>query len=196
MSLDTSKQIHTILLKTESPSNSSSEKTDRYIDYLTNEARIPGLFRINQVNLLSFELINKDSLCRKLWQLIFTKNAYKCLILTSKQTLEAIEISIKSLIDTKITEITEVVTNSSFECVKKLNVYCVGQATANRFNQLVDKVMQESNVNMGSFFNHERFIVKQATSLSNEASPKHSKNAIELSKLIVKDYDESLKGKL
>jgi hypothetical protein len=80
--------------------------------------------------------------------------------------------------------------------VKKLNVYCVGQATANRFNQLVDKVMKESNVNMGSFFTHERFIVKQATSLSDEASPKHSQNAIELSKLIVKDYDESLKGEL
>ncbi len=161
MSADVTKKLHPILLKTLTTNLSDSTKIDRYIDYLTNQVEIDNLNGIDQVNLLLFDYINLESLSSKLWQLIFDANVYKCLILTSKQTLEAIEICLKTLLDSKITEITEAVTNNKFKNLTKLNVYCVGKATAERFNHLVESVIKDPSVKVAEFFNHERLIVKQ-----------------------------------
>lgn len=147
-------KLKVILFKT----NDKSAEKDRYVEFLRDETHL--IESVHQINLLHIELINVDELAAKL-KLLFNTNAYKILIVTSKQTVEAFENALKQV--------------DSFNRQDKLVVYCVGEATAAKFRQLIAKFDKLSRVNIE---------IKQTKTSDDQ----HTQNARQLAKLIIDDY--------
>lgn len=188
-------KFHAILLKSNDHQSSTnatgndSNNHDRYIDYLKSK-NLPCFGQISKVSLLSFEQINLDLLGTKLWRLFFTPTAYyKCLILTSRQTIESIQVALTDLIDTRKPMINE--TDYCKGDLTKLTVYCVGNATAARFNDLIFKIISGFPM-IKKFINFDRIEVKQVNSKNVTESAEHKQNGLELSKSIVNDYKSYL----
>lgn len=166
------RELNVILLKSNDTTSPNISK-DRYVEYLNEHLNKQLNYRVEQMNLLKFTFINQSELKRKLLGL----SSYKCLILTSKQTIEAIENILKCDEFKRFTSSAQINSQEDstetgktlFQC--KLIVYCVGEATSSRFKQL-----------------------KQKTNLFDDCLIRHcssdKQNAMELSKLIVADFQD------
>jgi uroporphyrinogen-III synthase len=98
----------------------SIDENDKYIDYLSSSRSIN---EIKVINLLEFKFINLKLFEKKLNDFL-NKRLYSCLILTSRQIVEAMK-----LIELKIESKED-----------KFIIYCVGEQTAQTFrNYLLDK---------------------------------------------------------
>jgi uroporphyrinogen-III synthase len=169
------KKLNVILLKASDVQNKfDSDVKDRYIEYLSSTADIV-INKIAQINLLSFKFINIDELKSKL-KVLFYLNAsiYGSLILTSKQTVEAIDNALSQL--TLNTDFRQLSNNN--QNLNKLKVYCVGNATESRFNKLISNELYNLNSN--------QFEVK----LNNKTTNEHTQNARYLSQLIIQDANK------
>jgi len=175
------KSLNVILLKTNDNQNDSTTNIghggDRYVDYLKSEPNNSrSIENVVQINLLSFDFINELELSERLKMIFFSKDQkYTGLILTSKQTVEAIEnVLIKICPSLRLDD-----TNAKRET--KLIVYCVGEATANKFRNMISKK---------TYGLHNDLIdVKLPSNSKNENL--HSQNALQLSKLVIADSDQN-----
>lgn len=167
------------LLKT---NDSLTSNDDRYANHLIN---IECVNKAENINLLSFENCNLDELRKKLWPILVEKDfnnnlakSYRSLIITSRQTVEAIENAFKDLCtseeSTNVSDVLESNVELDADIVQdKLIVYCVGLATATRFNKFISK-----------FSNNETLCKHILIRITNS----DKQNAKELSRLIVSDY--------
>ena len=176
-------KFHVVLLKTNdhhSNSDNPNGHSDRYVEYLRAQS-LPQLARIDKINLLCFDFINKQVLINKILHLY---SDYASLILTSRQTVEAIEASLDAISKSK--ELMESIHGDSYK-QKKITVYCVGEATATRFKSFLAKV--ENTVIGKCFFNAERFIIKQSGLKKSDSNgvDDHKQNSRELARLFVED---------
>jgi uroporphyrinogen-III synthase len=191
-------RLNVILLKSnDSPenetnaneSNRPTSSEDRYVEFLRSSNCSSSFNVVEQLNVLKFEYCNADLLYDRLRaqvldEQISTDDAitYECLIVTSRQTVEAIERAFES----RQTYSTKQSTSVQQE---PLIVYCVGESTAARFNQLIDKLKAIT----GDEKIHERFKVKTPQvdhKLNDQVQHKHKQNSKELSKLILEDFLE------
>lgn len=206
----TNHKLNIYLLKTsdhQQPTPSSSKtKTnvnDRYIEYFKSQANFDqSNTNLHQINLLKFEFINSDNLSLKLADLFISNkyesylaNNYKSLILTSRQTIESIENSLRHFlqnlqnlqnldltsVDSKSTEIDHDINKHEY----KLIVYCVGDSTENRFRNLI-QVLKLINPDID-----KHLLIRTPSKLNNNESNKgeHKQNALELSKLVINDFE-------
>jgi uroporphyrinogen-III synthase len=169
------KKLNVILLKASDVQNKfDSDVKDRYIEYLSSTTDVV-INKIAQINLLSFKFINIDELKSKL-KVLFYLNAsiYGSLILTSKQTVEAIDNALSQLaLNTDFRQF-----SNNNQNLNKLTVYCVGNATESRFNKLISNELYNLNSN--------QFEVK----LNNKTTNEHTQNARYLSQLIIQDANK------
>jgi uroporphyrinogen-III synthase len=166
------RERNVIILKSNDNASQNISK-DRYADYLNEHLDKQLNCRIEHVNLLKFTFINESELKKKLLGL----SHYKCLILTSKQTIEAMENILKCeefkrfTNSTPISSQVDLTDTNKVLFQNKLIVYCVGEATSNRFKQL----KQKTNL-------FDDCLIRVCTG--------GKQNAIELSKLIADDFEE------
>ena len=170
--------LNVVLVKSNDQANlslnahSELKPTDRYIDHVRNQ-KCAFINQTESINVLSFELINTNKLEEIVYNLFVSPHKhYKSLILTSRQTVEAIEIALKNLIasiDYKV--------ETKCEELTIITAYCVGHSTAAKFNELLAKHKPITN---------GIFEIKQVGATRNGSE--HSQNALELSRLIVKDF--------
>lgn len=172
--------MNVILLK----SNDSST-SDRYVDFL-NAQHSTLLTHVEQINILKFSHQNLDQLKSKLFTFFLHTNyeqhlteCYKCLIITSRQTVEAIQQSFELEMD-HLDSPPPIISTEMQNFQDKFIVYCVGEATANRFKKLVHSFKQ-INPSVDS-----RLIVRCA---SDTDKTEHQQNARQLFKLIQQDYE-------
>lgn len=181
--------LHLILLKTndhQAVKNEGSERiiqSDRYLEYISSQN---SHLILDKVNLLEFEHINSNQLCDKIFKLLFLRNKcdYCSIILTSRQTIEAIEAALKQIVSTD----EDLIKNLNCNFQGKLRVYCVGNATEARFNNLISKYSEKSLTR--SFFEQDNFEIRVANKSNLNDSNEHKQNGLELSKLIIHDYKE------
>ena len=170
------KQISVILLKTsDQTSNELPERIeikDRYVEFLTNNAENRGNFiSIEQINLLSIDQVNNFELSEKCLNLLFkidNLNSYRCLILSSRHSVESFESAVFKLKTRNLNDF-------------KLNtfiVYCVGEQTANKFKGIIENFKQDKDLR---YFINENFIEIKVTD-------REKQNSLELSKLIIEDF--------
>jgi uroporphyrinogen-III synthase len=168
----------------------SNNINDRYVEFLSSKFTNLQVESIEQINLLKFEYCNLEELKDKLIQstcLIKSNNnnlhsSYKCIILTSRQTCEAIEISLVDFINNDCNDI-ENIDDNNFDLENKFIVYCVGQSTANRFKQIVNKLrILNSSI--------DRLISIRTIENLNTTTTEHKQNAKQLASLIIKDYEK------
>lgn len=184
-----SNNLHLILLKTNDYNVSKNEvsqriqQPDRYLDYISGQKTSLVL---NKVNLLEFEFINSKQLYDKIFKIFFLRNEANYLILTSRQTIEAIEVVLKEIAESG----EELIKNLSSSFHDKLQVYCVGDSTATRFKNLISKFSEGPL--MKRFFEKDNFEIRQtdANKTNLNDSAEHKQNGLELSKLIIQDYQE------
>ncbi|RNA00774.1 uroporphyrinogen-III synthase isoform X1 [Brachionus plicatilis] len=167
--------MNVIVLKSNEPST-----TDRYVDFL-NAQNSPLVTHVHQINLLKFSFQNLDLLKSKLFTFFldhtnyehYVRECFKCLIITSRQTVESMQ---RAFDLTAHNDHPSVHTHSGLDNNSdKLLVYCVGEATAHRFNQLVQSI-KKVNATVDS-----RLILRCVSD--------HKQNARELFKLIKQDYE-------
>ena len=169
------KNLNVILLKTNDAhsadstpaTGTSTGSADRYVDYLKNEVNL-SVKEIVQISLLSFVFTHETELIEKLKSIFYapheTTKPYSSLILTSKQTVEAIE---NALIKLSLTLDTVAKRES------KLCVYCVGEATADKFRNLISQKRFEINPHLVEI----------------KLTEKTSQNAKHLAKLVIAESD-------
>lgn len=173
-----------LLLKTSD--STQTNVNDRYIDFIQSK-KCPSINRIDQINLLRFEFINSDILNSKLTDPLLSNNfnSFKSLILTSRQTVESIEKALEPHFkevnsnQTEIIEFEENIENHK----DKLIVYCVGDATVNRFKNLV------KNLKILNKYLDKHLIIRTCSQDKSTDSNKHKQNAKELAKLIINDFN-------
>jgi uroporphyrinogen-III synthase len=182
-------KLNVILLKSNENSDNESNKQsgieDRYVEFLKG-SNCSILFNlVEQINVLNFEYCNVDLIYESLSKHILDNqvsnaSTYKCLIVTSRQTVETIERAFENKqINLK--------SHSNNVHREQLIVYCVGESTATRFNQLIEKLKAIT----GNERIQERFEIKTPTldqRSNNQEQNKHKQNSKELSKLIIDDY--------
>lgn len=181
--------LHVVLLKTNDHQtlfDTKNKPTDRYAEYLRSQ-NLAQISRIDKINLLCFEFINRQVLIGKMLKLY---SDYSSLILTSRQTVEAIEASLDAISGSK--ELIESINSEVMSTNQnKIAVYCVGDATASRFKGLIAK--KSSSIIGQSFFNTDRFVIKQPglNKSSISESDDHKQNGRELARLLVEDCKSS-----
>ena len=175
-----SARLSIILLK----SSDNLKEKDRYVEYLSQEETNMS---INSINLLKFDYCNVDKLHADLKPSLLPNEpgtAYKCLILTSKQAVESIELAFSEAKATSDRfEWTELGgsldDHAGFELNDKLIVYCVGEATLSRFKRFAESKLNNTVV-------ENRLVIRQqANDPDNKA---HKQNAKALAGLIIQDY--------
>ena len=171
--------LNVVLVKSNDQANLSLinsgelKPTDRYIDYVRNQ-KCAFIDQIESINVLSFELINTNKFEEIIFNLFLSpQKNFKSLILTSRQTVEAIEIALKNLIDYKV--------EAKYEDLAKITAYCVGHSTAAKFNELLSKYKSITN----GIFEIKQVGSKQTASRN---GLEHLQNALELSRLIIRDF--------
>lgn len=176
-----SARLSIILLK----SSDNLKEKDRYVEYLSQEET--NMHNIHNINLLKFDYCNLDKLHADLKPSLLPNEpgtAYKCLILTSKQAVESIELAFSEAESTSDRfEWTELAgsldEHADFELNNKLIVYCVGEATLSRFKKFAESKLNKTVVN------NRILIRQQANDPENKA---HKQNAKSLAGLIIQDY--------
>lgn len=175
--------MNVILLK-----SNDSTTSDRYVDYL--HAQHSSLLKhVEQINLLKFSYQNLNQLKSKLFSFFLHSNyeqylneCFKCLIITSRQTVEAIHQVLElgpdsaPIVHPQPANICTEMQNFQ----DKLIVYCVGEATGSRFKQLVHS-LREINPTVDS-----RLIIRCASDIN---KTEHNQNARQLFKLVKQDYE-------
>lgn len=176
-------KLDVVIFKSNDESAEPSSR-DRYVEYLQAN-KIDTLDQIKQTNLLKFDFINSDRLKAKLSSFFLHStlgNDYRCLILTSRTTIEAIELAFAAELgelESSNDENHVTVDDSLNELGdEKLIIYCVGEATKARLMKLISRFKRIN----GSF--DRRVIVRMPSSLK--------QNAAELAKLITADYETCL----
>lgn len=177
--------FHVVLLKTNDHqplADTNNKPTDRYAEYLRSQ-NLTQISRIDKINLLCFEFINRQVLIGKILKLY---SDYSSLILTSRQTVEAIEASLDAISESK--ELMESINSDGMSTNQnKIAVYCVGDTTASRFRSLLAK--KSSSLIGRSFFNNDRFVIRQPdlNKSTISESDDHKQNGRELARLLVED---------
>lgn len=194
--------LNCIILKSRDTeaASSSAVTNDRYVDYLVEKARDfhenssnnHRLARVIHINPLRFEHVNLESI-RDAIGSFFLESAsdtnqlkFKCVIVTSRQTVECLEEALLGEAKVNV-EDSPVVLSSTLEgnTTDKMIVYCVGDATLERFRKLVDRVRRVNPVV------EARLVVRTPDQLvvSNSSSQQeHKQNAQYLARLIEADY--------
>ena len=192
--LKTNDQInktHDSLLTTNNEKDNSFIN-DRYVEFLSKNFTKLQVESIEQINLLRFEFCNLQDLKDKLIEstcliknsIIDLHSNYKCIILTSRQTCEAIELSLADLIkDLDCNDIENINDSNNNGLENKFIVYCVGQSTANRFKQIVCK-LRSLNSSIDSLIS-----IRSLDNL-NSTNIEHKQNAKQLANLIIQDYQK------
>ena len=189
-----SNKLDVILLKTTDhqklSDTTNKQPTDRYVDYLTSQ-NIPRIHSVEAMSLLKFEVINADLLAQKMTEILFpiinTLPKYSSLILTSRQTIESIEAVLERVLITKERIVDDRNSHEIF-------VYCVGNATAMRFNSLKARISEKFLINVDRFVIRQVGVEKSGVNDSGE----YKQKGRELAKLIIKDFqrqNEERKGK-
>ncbi|CAF0726509.1 unnamed protein product [Brachionus calyciflorus] len=188
--------MNVFLLKT-----NDSGQQDRYVEYIldrkTHEHK--AITHVEQINLLKFNFKNLDLIKSKLFMFFVEKNYEhylndysKCLILTSRQTIESIQEALSEVFinlekDDSDSEQSTLYLETSLENHQnKLIVYCVGESTASRFKLFI-KNLKQINPDL------DRHLIIRL--VSEPKKSEYKQNACELSKLIAQDY-ESIKSSL
>jgi uroporphyrinogen-III synthase len=197
--------LNCILLKSSDEASDSSisdtpkKHSDRYLNFL-NAHKSVNLNKIVHINPLKFEYINSIALQKALGDFFLNGShtlPYKCLILTSRQAIESIEMSLFAQIDENSSSAST--NNYQLETAlenhqQKMIVYCVGEATLNRFVQLLNRLKatcQDTSLNSRLIVRTSDLLVENDEKLvaSDALLPnKHRQNAQQLAKLIVTDY--------
>lgn len=175
--------ISCIILKSRDSPDSDSVK-DRYVEYLEEQQN--GKVSINKlvhINPIRFEHVNfeqvRAALGRFLLESDYLEMKFKSLILTSRQTVECLEEALfegngasEELLLNETVDC-ELMKSLDDDCRGRMIVYCVGDATLERFVKLVKRI-KRVNLNIG-----EKLIVRV---------PSEKQNAQCLARLIEKDY--------
>ena len=157
------KRFSVILLKTR-----DQDSDDRYVSFLCNHEKAKRFSLIEQINLLSIETINNFEFGEKLFSLFFRKGEkqfYRCLILTSRQTVEAFSAAISNFQNKDLTSLEP----NSF------TVFCDGTQTALKFKETL-KELNKTNAKI----NEDLIKVK--------ICQEEKQNAVELSKLVIDEF--------
>ena len=184
--------MNCIILKSndDESSKTSMSSRDRYVDFLSSSSH--RLNRIVHINPLRFEYINEEKLKQTVEGLFGgneLKPTYKALILTSRQTVEAMERSLFGSLSTDLNSNSNPqinVSDSIQQSSGKLIVYCVGDSTRDRFLRFIWRVKTSSiDPNIA-----DRIIVRTGEALGDESVPtqNHKQNAEYLSRVILNDY--------
>lgn len=197
--------LNCILLKSSDEASDSSisdtqkKHSDRYLNFL-NAHKPVNLNKIVHINPLKFEYINSNALRTAIGDFFLNGShtlPYKCLILTSRQAIESIEMSLFAQIDEKSSSTST--NNYQLETAlenhqQKMIVYCVGEATLNRFVQLLNRLKatcQDTSLDSRLIVRTSDLLVENDEKLvaTDDLLPnKHRQNAQQLAKLIVTDY--------
>jgi uroporphyrinogen-III synthase len=144
---------------------SSLVRNDRYSNFLKQSVDTPfSLVDTVQINLLHFEFCNKEEFEIEMVKLL-KRQDYHCLILTSVQTVRALD---------ALSQLDQVTILKDDIIIKKITVYCVGETTLNEFNKWLTK----------QHFNYIEFDVK----MTKKDDQIHTNNAYSLSQLIINDF--------
>ena len=192
-------KLDVILLKSSSTSDegdisaAAAAGADQYVSRLQShvDALSARLGTVRSHNLLAFDYCNLDELANLLGartSLLLPNNGeqqqqqrccFRCLIVTSRQTCEAIERSLHRLaLDTDVIDLS----NEKDDREAKLVVYCVGEATAARFRQLALTFPQLA----GRF--HIRTPNEKQNAPEQQQQKRHKHNAKELAACVVADF--------
>lgn len=171
------KKMNVILLK----SNDSST-SDRYVEFLISQ-QSNLLKHVEQINLLKFSYQNLDLLKSKLFTLLLENTNYadaffKCLILTSRQTVESIQHALNVTVGDNLPSVN--ISTRLENSQDKFLVYCVGESTAGRFKKLVQSLKKNNPLL------DERLVLRL---VDDSTKTEHKQNARELFKLIKQDYE-------
>lgn len=177
------KSLNVILLKTNDNQSVSTPETgisgDRYVDYLKNVANEScSIESVVQINLLSFKFINELELSEKLKTIFYSQDQrlnYTGLIITSKQTVEAID-NVLNKIDPNL------LLDASNKRIRTI-VYCIGESTANKFRSMILKK------NYGLSTNLIDIKLVDKSNFKNENV--HIQNSKQLSNLVIADSDHN-----
>ena len=193
------KLLDVILLKSNDENESNtvistgnvSTKKDRYINAL--EQQRPHLIATSQqINLLKFSYVNSHEIYMRLKNCLSNENthAHKCLIITSRQAIESIQMAFNDRILNKLNN--KEIEESDFIFKERIDeydmdkirlvVYCVGEVTKTRFKQFVRDTLfkyEDSNI-------LEHVMIRTPSS---STSGGHKQNAKSLANLIVDDYN-------
>lgn len=184
--------LNVLLLKSgdQPPSNAEASKTsDRYVDFLRQQSdgQQLTLALIKQINLLEFKFCNLERLQLRLADIFFNqftqgRLACKSVVITSKQTVEAFDSAMFQGAHLR-PEFQSLLTTGDHQNMEqqKLIVYCVGQATLDRFQTLLQRL-----VTSGHSLLSDRVVTK-VTAAGSEA--KHKQNSQELAKIILADFE-------
>ena len=148
-------QINCILLKSSDiTSDHCINNNDRYLTYL-NENKQQATVVLNSIarfNPLKFEYINSGLLRVELGEFFLNRGSklpYKCLILTSRQAIESIEMALYGEIDQtsdQADQIGDDIQRSLDDNHRgKMIVYCVGESTLNRFVRFVNRRLADEH---------------------------------------------------
>lgn len=165
--------LNCIILKT---NDSADSAKDRYVDFLK-----PHLDTVIHINPLKFEFVNIDSI-RDILGPFFTRQVdeppYKSLILTSRQTVECLEKALIGSNDDCPNREPKPLNESISDCRGKLIVYCVGEATMDRFARFVARFGDQIQ---------DKLIVRTGQKHGIEDQP-HKQNGEYLGRLIESDF--------
>jgi uroporphyrinogen-III synthase len=190
------KLLDVILLKSndESESNGMTTKKDRYIQALEAQNSPALVASTHHINLLKFAHVNLSEIYTRINNCILSSNStehdnYKCLILTSRQAIESIQLAFETTTDinaksSKIDNDYEWVEEIEKYDVNKtrLVIYCVGDATKTRLKHFVQENLIKLYPNI-----LEKIIVRTPSSSTMPGSI-HKQNAKSLASLIVDDF--------
>lgn len=179
--------VDVILLKSNDDSDTTKKK-DRYIQALEQQHQSSFQIASNlQINLLKFSYLNSKEIYSRLNKCLASNetSSHKCLILTSRQAIESIQVAFDDLLTTT----TNTNSNESSFSYKenideydidktRLIIYCVGDVTKTRFKHFV----QEKLVNYHPHVLND-IIIRTPSSLGQK------QNAKSLANLIIDDYN-------
>lgn len=187
--------LNCIILKSRDEA-ASSNVVDRYVDYLKSLEN-SRLGRVVHVNPLRFERVNLEAIRSAIGEFLLaptstrTRVRFKSLIVTSRQTVECIEEALlgEIAIEANPAAKATITLSSSLDDLNdnKMIVYCVGDATLERFLKFVDR-LERVNPGVGT----ARLLVRTPDQLPTAGLDEHKQNAKCLARLIEADYQRSL----
>lgn len=168
-----------VLLKSSDTQQLSEGPTkDRYVEFITSKTEISNYIdQVRSINLLKFESCNLDVIHARLCG-VFVHNElpkdHKCLIVTSRQTVESIDKAFSQELTSNQAELDLDELANCSEIDRKFIIYCVGQATLSALNTLLARF---KSVNKSL----EKCLLVKSMSDGKQ-------NAVELARLIVQDH--------